>query len=398
VTATATVRQYDSTTVPTVRQYDSTDSTTLLGLDRIVALVDVPAPARPSPHPPEKKKKIEIDDHKIVEAESRARGSVAWSVYGTYIRTVGPWLSVVVLLLLLAGQGATTFTEAWLALWANQNPTQQRDDVNMLVFGCATGGVVVISLGRALLFFRAALYAASRLHGTALGGTLRASLAFFHANPAGRIINRFSKDLGIVDEAMPSVGWDCLTCSLQLLAIVAVVASGLPWALLVTLPLGYLFYIFQRTYLRASREIKRLESTTRSPVFSSFQASIKGLALIRSYSQQHAFQHHFGHLLDENSSWWFCFLGTNRWLGFRLDFLSGCVVGSMVILAMGLRNLIDPPLVALALSYVLQLSGLLQWTVRQAAELENLMTSCERLVDFATLPRDGRGFSDDAQV
>ena len=259
----------------------------------------------------------------------------------------------------------------------------------MIVLGATAGGIVLISIGRSVLFFRRAISGASKLHTHALAGVLGSPLAFFHTNPAGRVINRFSKDLGTIDETLPSVLFDCTQCVFQVIAVITVIGIGMPWALLAFLPLGALFAHFQQTYLYASRELKRLESTSRSPIFSSFQASLKGLPVIRSFARQTDFQDRFSALLDENGAWWFCFLGVNRWLGFRLDFLAGCVVLTLVVLAILLRDTLDQSLIALALSYVMQLSGLLQWTTRQTAELENLMTSTERLIEFANLEREG---------
>lgn len=102
----------------------------------------------------------------------------------------------------------------------------------------------------------------------------------------------------------------------------------------------------------------------------------------------HRFRTDFLDAMDKNSDWWWLFICTSRWVGFRLDAISGLLLNAFTFLIMAIRHNINVGLMALALSQVLQLSGLMQWMVRQTAELENMMTSTERLLEYTKLPSD----------
>ena len=96
--------------------------------------------------------------------------------------------------------------------WANMPIDQQRHHYNMTVFGSLSAAVSIVALIRSLYFFSSTLRASTRMHARSLTGVLRSPLSFFHTNPAGRVLNRFSKDLGIVDDLLPMVMFDWRVC------------------------------------------------------------------------------------------------------------------------------------------------------------------------------------------
>lgn len=83
---------------------------------------------------------------------------------------------------------------------------------------------------------------------------------FFNTNPSGRILNRFSKDLGQVDEILPSVMMDVMQIFLCILGIIVVLCIVNIWYLLVTFILVCIFYLLRSFYLTTSRDVKRLEA------------------------------------------------------------------------------------------------------------------------------------------
>ncbi|XP_073944220.1 probable multidrug resistance-associated protein lethal(2)03659 [Choristoneura fumiferana] len=230
------------------------------------------------------------------EAEMKSAGAVSAQVYGAYLSASGHSL-VVTLMVAIAilaqvfGSGSDWWTSYWVnleekqpqelmnrigsnppaTLEAIQNVTQSMlDDVhyeNSLIsrYECIyiyTGMVValvVISLLRSFMFFSMAMRASTRLHNKMFSAITRAPMRFFHVNPSGRILNRFSKDMGAVDEVLPAALLDVLQIGLSLTGIVVVVAVVNYWLLLPTLLIGLVFYGLRIFYLASSRSIKRLE-------------------------------------------------------------------------------------------------------------------------------------------
>lgn len=104
--------------------------------------------------------------------------------------------------------------------------------------------------------------ASRNLHNTMFQGVTRARMYFFHTNPSGRILNRFSKDMGQVDEILPSVMIDVIQIFLQLGGIIVVIAIVNYYFIIPTLIVGIIFYYLRVYYLSSSRNIKRIEATS----------------------------------------------------------------------------------------------------------------------------------------
>lgn len=107
-----------------------------------------------------------------------------------------------------------------------------------------------------------AMKASRNLHNTMFQGVTRARMYFFHTNPSGRVLNRFSKDMGQVDEILPAVMIDVIQIFLQLFGIIVVIAVVNYYFIIPTLFVGIIFYFLRGYYLSASRNIKRIEATS----------------------------------------------------------------------------------------------------------------------------------------
>jgi ABC-type multidrug transport system fused ATPase/permease subunit len=186
----------------------------------------------------------------------------------------------------------------------------------------------------------------------------------------------------------PSTFFDFIQTTLFCLAAIALLCISLPW-LLILVPLIYYLFVFLRTkYIKSSREIKRLEAISRSPIYADFSAALDGLNTLRAYKLEERITTSFYNQLDKNQRVWHSFLMVSRWLGFRLDFLCTFILIVMVFLSAAFKGTYDVGLIGFALVYTLSLSGLAQWSVRQSAEVENQMTAMERINTYAHLPAE----------
>ena len=212
-------------------------------------------------------------------------------------------------------------------------------------------------------------------------------MSWFHANPAGRIVNRFSADQGQIDEQLSVVLFDTLqTLFLSLAAIVVVVVS-LPFMLIVVPFLVWYLLNIRKFVIASTRELKRMENVTRSPVFETITGSAQGLSTLRAFDLIDSQSKFLVSQIDANAKAWYWWLLGNRYIGFRLDMISVVLVGGSAVLGVVLRELsfFDPALVGLALIYVISLSGNLQFMVRQSTLVETFMTSVERVQGYGKL-------------
>uniref|UniRef100_A0A3P9B283 Multidrug resistance-associated protein 4 n=1 Tax=Maylandia zebra TaxID=106582 RepID=A0A3P9B283_9CICH len=301
--------------------------------------------------------------------ESRFEGNVGLHMYVKYFMAGANFLVLLVLILLNA--------------LAHVNYA-----VLMLVFVFLSGLTatsVVFGFVRSLIFFNVLVSSAQTLHNNMFNAILRTPIRFFDINPIGRILNRFSKDIGYLDSLLPWTFVDFIQVFLQVIGVIAVAAVIIPWILIPVVPLLVVFLFLRCYFLQTSRDIKRLESTTRSPVFSHLSSSLQGLSTIRAFKVQQRFQQMFDEYQDLHSEAWFLFLTTSRWFAVRLDGICSVFVTITAFGCLYLRDGLEPGAVGLALSYAVTLTGMFQWGVRQSAEIENMMTSVERVVEYAEL-------------
>ncbi|XP_065752236.1 ATP-binding cassette sub-family C member 4 isoform X1 [Phocoena phocoena] len=334
--------------------------------------------------------------------ESRLEGKVGFKAYKNYFTAGAHWLIILFLIPVnIAAQVAYVLQDWWLSYWANEqsalnvtvngqgNVTEKLDLYRYLgIYSGLTVSAVLFGIARSLLVFYVLVSSSQTLHNQMFESILRAPVLFFDRNPTGRILNRFSKDIGHMDDLLPLTFLDFIQTFLQVIGVVGVAVSVIPWIAIPLVPLGIIFFVLRRYFLQTSRDVKRLESTTRSPVFSHLSSSLQGLWTIRAYKAEERFQELFDAHQDLHSEAWFLFLTTSRWFAVRLDAICAIFVIVVAFGSLILAKTLDAGQVGLALSYALTLMGMFQWCVRQSAEVENMMISVERVIEYTDLEKE----------
>lgn len=170
-----------------------------------------------------------------------------------------------------------------------------------------------------------------------------------------------------------------------------VICATTPVFIAVLPPLAALYLYIQRYYLRSNRELKRLESISRSPIYAHFQESLGGLSTIRAFKQQKRWAWESETRVDNNMKAFLPSIYANRWLGIRLEFVGSLVVflaASLSILAVINGGKVSAGMVGLAMSYALQITQALSWIVRLSVEVETNIVSVERVLEYAQLPSE----------
>ena len=325
------------------------------------------------------KKKTATPRVALMQQEERAVKSVPWSIYAAYIRASGMLMNGALVLLLLAlSQGANIVTSLWLSWWTSNK------------FGYATGQYIgaYAGLGLAQALLQFSFSVALSVLGTqsskvmlqhAMTRVLRAPMSFFDTTPLGRITNRFSKDVDIMDNILQ----DAMRMYMFTLAmIISVFILIIVYFHYFAIALGPLFlvFLFSAGYYRASaREMKRHEAVLRSDVFARFSEGVSGTSSIRAYGLQDQFTKGVQASVDQMNSAYYLTFSNQRWLSVRLDAIGNILVFTTGILVVTSRFNVSPSISGLILSYILSIVQLIQFTVRQLAEMENAMNATERI-------------------
>ncbi|XP_017068567.1 probable multidrug resistance-associated protein lethal(2)03659 [Drosophila eugracilis] len=361
----------------------------------------------------------DAEAEQAVNQERQVAGQIGLRLYSKYFKAGGGFFAFFVMMgFCVLSQGLASLGDYFLSYWvtkkgkvasrADNNDTVRSEeleprlsiwlqdlgwsvDAEMMdtyIFTVITVLTILVTVARSFLFFNLAMKASIRLHNSMFRGITRAAMYFFNTNPSGRILNRFSKDMGQVDEILPAVMMDVIQIFLSLAGIVIVIAIVNPLFLIPTVVLGIIFYQLRTFYLKTSRDVKRMEAITRSPVYSHLAASLTGLSTIRAFGAQRVLEAEFDNYQDMHSSAFYMFISTSRAFGYWLDCF--CVVYIAIIT---LSFFIFPPAnggdVGLAITQAMGMTGMVQWGMRQSAELENTMTAVERVVEYEDIEPEG---------
>ncbi|XP_050309947.1 probable multidrug resistance-associated protein lethal(2)03659 isoform X2 [Anthonomus grandis grandis] len=336
-------------------------------------------------------------------AEMRTSGSVSASNYKEYFRAGGNCCVITVMWLLfigaqLFGSGGDYFLSTWVALEdlrAHKGDAEEmgwwnsfgRSDCIYVYTVLITAGTVV-AVARSLYFFSVCMMASFRLHNRMFQSIILAAMKFFHENSSGRILNRFSKDLGQVDEMLPNAFLDTIQLMLNLVGAIIIICVSSYWLVIPVCLMIVLFYFLRRFYLRTSTSIKRLEGIARSPVFAHLNATLQGIKTIRINNAEHLLVAEFDHLQDLHSSAWFMFIYTSRAFSQWLDWITALFIGCVTYICVINSENFYGSTVGLIITQSIGLTGLIQWGMRQSAELENQMTSVERVLEFTKVEQE----------
>ncbi|EDV31156.2 uncharacterized protein Dana_GF14689 [Drosophila ananassae] len=321
--------------------------------------------------------------------ESSSGGKIGLDMYKKYFSAGCGCVIFALLVLLCAGtQILASGGDYFLSYWV-KNKSSSSSSLDIYYFTAINVGLVICALLRTLLFFNVTMHSSTELHNSMFRAISRTALYFFHTNPSGRILNRFAMDLGQVDESLPAVMLDCIQIFLTLTGVLCVLCISNPWYLINTFVMLIAFYYWRDVYLRTSRDVKRLEAVARSPMYSHFSATLGGLPTIRAMGAQRTLIAQYDNYQDLQSSGYYTFVTTSRAFGYYLDLFCVAYVISDI-----LNSYFNPPLgnpgqIGLAITQTLSMTGMVQFGMRQSAELENSMTSVERVLEYNDLKSEG---------
>ncbi|XP_046589574.1 ATP-binding cassette sub-family C member 10 isoform X2 [Neodiprion lecontei] len=347
------------------------------------------------------------DKDSLLGEEHFERGTVQFNVYTSYLKSIGNYLVISIFLSMILMQGSKNFTDLWLSYWvthinATMNSTdsvQQQTgklfsfldeyETNNVKYYLTIYGILATinsfcTLLRAFLFAYGGIQAAITIHKQLLKIILKARTTFFDIHPLGRILNRFSSDTYTVDDSLPFIANILLAQFFGLVGSIIITIYGLPWIFLVLAPLVPMYHWLQNHYRLTSRELKRLSSTTLSPVYGHFNETLQGLSSIRAFRATSRFKRENELFVEANQKSQFASLAAAQWLALRLQFIGVALLGGVALIAVIQHqfDVADPGLIGLTIAYALSITGLLSGVVNAFTETEREMIAVERVKQY----------------
>ncbi|XP_074089273.1 ATP-binding cassette sub-family C member 2 [Macrotis lagotis] len=336
-----------------------------------------------------KQRENEVKGQKLIEKEVVETGKVKFSVFLKYLNATGWWLIIFILLAYMGNSVAFMGSNFWLSEWTNDAqkysnqtyPTSERDlRIGIYaVLGFAQGLFVLLAT---LMSAFGATHASRTLHMQLLDNIFRAPMSFFDTTPTGRIVNRFANDISTVDDIIPASFRSWILCFLSIISTLIMISVATPVFIIIIIPLTIIYIFIQRFYVATSRQLRRLDSVTKSPIYSHFSETVSGLPIIRAFEHQQRFLKHCEKIIDTNIKCVFSWIISNRWLAIRLELIGNLVVFFSALLIVIYRESLKGDVVGLVLSNALNITQTLNWLVRMTSELETNIVAVERIQEY----------------
>ncbi|CAK9815097.1 Probable multidrug resistance-associated protein lethal(2)03659 [Anthophora plagiata] len=342
--------------------------------------------------------------------EGTSRGMVKGSIFIKYFQTgANLYLAFTLLLLFICTQFIASLNDYFVPFLvseeetrhylliqkslniSNDTVTEEDADISsvynyMYIYTGVIVGLFCICITRSLTFYKVCIHCSQKLHDMAFSALIRTGMRFFDTNPSGRILNRFSKDMGAIDELLPKAILDAGQICMMMFGSLTLSCVINPLFLIPILFLGTVFYWIRKVFLKTSKNIKRMEGMTRSPVFTHLNATLNGLTTIRAYCAQDILKTEFDKLQDVHTSTVYMYMVASTAFGFSLDIFCFVFTSLVTFSFLILQQSFSGGEVGLAITQVMAMTGMIQWGMRQNAEVANQMMAVERVLEYTQIP------------
>eukprot|EP00960_Hanusia_phi_P075463 768429-Hanusia_phi.AAC.15 len=355
---------------------------------------------------------------KTIQAEKREEGALKRKIWKAYANAMGLKMLIFLTASYLISQALQSASDFWLSIWssaviASESAATRRslslslllgsedtmlaepdggrraaDSTNYLLVYSLLSLIAILGIGaRALVVNFAVIRAANRLHTSMLRCIVHSPVRFFDTTPMGRILNRFGADQYAADKEMRESLGQLLQTMMKVLQVIVVVMLVTPTFAVVFLLVVLIYYRIQRVYRQSSRELKRLESVSKSPLLANLRESMGGIDTIRAFKMQTTFEDTSDRCNDAYTRAYANSNTANRWLGVRLEFLGNMSVFFSALLAVlqSAQDRTSAGLIGLSITYALEVTHALNWFIRGFSQLETNLVSVERIEEYSVL-------------
>jgi ABC-type multidrug transport system fused ATPase/permease subunit len=217
---------------------------------------------------------------------------------------------------------------------------------------------------------------------------IHAPLRFYDTTPVGRILNRFGKDVSTIDLAIARSASFLVDCTTGIAASTIVITAITPQFLIVAIGVSCIYFLIGVYYLRISRELKRLNSVSRSPIYSHFTESLVGVTTIRAYGVEEQFMKTVYEKIDAFIAPFYFLWMSNRWLYARIEF-TGAFVSFFtgIFLIINIKH-IDAGMAGISLFYARSFLENIYWFIRQYTQVEMNLNSVERVIEYIEVEQE----------
>ncbi|XP_047482074.1 ATP-binding cassette sub-family C member 3-like [Penaeus chinensis] len=375
----------------------------------------------------------EFDGKRLVEDETAETGKVSRKMYLVYGKSMGVLYAILPIIFMSLAQASIAGSNIWLSFWSStgeSSPASNATSFNIStslqdfntsahnisgdlgittndtgldtefsgfvitknifigVYAAFGVGQVSFMFLAMMMLFLGCLRSSRVLHQRLLDSVVRLPLSFFDTNPSGRIINRFSKEVSVLDTTLPDSTRFMLSCITQVVSTLIIILAATPEAGFFMIPIMVVYYMIHIIYIASSRQLKRIESVSKSPIYSHFGETLQGVSVIRAYKKEQEFYDESQRKIESSLKAVYVNVLLNRWVAVSLEMLANLITFAAALMGVAGRGSINSGVVGLSITYALNVTVVLNWVVRVAADLEANIVSVERISEYMQKDRE----------
>lgn len=322
-----------------------------------------------------------------VTQEALKTGPTARLQFFKYMAYFGnPFLAVGAALMTILSTASAVGTGLWIAVWVDAYGRGEASNIAFYlgIYGVWSFAELFISAMTFVFYESGGWYAARTLHNLFIESVMSVPLSWYKTTPIGRVVNRFSRDMSSLDNSLVTYLRFCFDAFTRLVFQVGAVGSVMPIFMLPAAVCCLVGIIAGEMYTRTAVAVKRIVSSSQSPLFSQFADSLAGIAIIRARA---GMPKTFGDQLAEklriferaSESHYNC----NRWVALKVDMATTLVTVAAGAIAVSKVGTVAAGLVGFSLTNATTLSQVIIMLVRTMNELEVEMQSFHRIREYA---------------
>ena len=325
----------------------------------------------------------------LVQPESKDFGDITCNDYRNFFGYSYGCCGILMLFIVcLLTAVAQLLPSLWMTEWLSKPLEEQQDQKYPIVFAALIGAFIFLTLFRSIFVLQIVLKSATMLHDAITQRVLRSNILFFDSNPIGRIVTRFSKDLMTFDLIMPILMIITIQGFFRTGTVVVIICVFNYWMLAVVVVAAILMYLVMKKGTKVMIEAQRRDAESRGPIHGTIALVINGIVSLRASDRLRFFRQEFVNSLELGTNATFCYVLANRWIAIRADILCVVFITLVCFFLVFLKGTVESSLLVMSLQVSSDVIFLFSISFRMYAEIENGMTSAQRMFAYTQLEEE----------
>ncbi|CAI4226039.1 unnamed protein product [Auanema sp. JU1783] len=328
------------------------------------------------------------EEDKLIKKELAETGRVKFAIYSEYFKSMGIVVYFIPFVITSVLSSAFAMSRSlWLTDWSNDNIEvgEHMSVLYRLLGFMGLGSTEVLCLVISLMIMiLGGVRASLKLHKPLLHSILRSPVSFFDVTPLGRVLNRLGKDVDIIDLRLPVNFRFLFIAFLNVVQTCIIVSISTPLFIAFIIPVFIVYLMFLKYFISSSRQLQRLASLNRSPIYSHFGETIQGVSTIRAFDWSDMFiKQNRDKLYTFTKCSYFSMISAS-WLGVRLEVLGNSLIFATALLSVLAKynGSMNAGFIGLSVSYSLNITFMMNLFIRQLSEVETNIVSVERVREY----------------